>query len=220
MKINSYIDHTLLKADTSLEEIKQLCTEAADYNFASVCVPSYFVKPAYNMLRSTSVKVCTVVGFPLGNSNTHAKVEEAKQAISDGAKEIDMVINQAAIKSNDWNAVLSDISQVKVVTGSYVLKVILETCNLTDKEIAKACQIAEKAGADFVKTSTGFASAGASIYAVQLMKQSITSKVSIKASGGIRDLATAQEFIDLGVSRIGTSSGIAIVEGKKSNSTY
>ena len=175
---------------------------------------------AYALIRESHVKVCTVVGFPLGNSSSATKVKEAKVAIENGAEEIDMVINQAAIKSERWEDVLSDISQVKVATEKYVLKVILETCNLTDDEIAKACQIAEKAGADFVKTSTGFAAAGATPEAVKIMKANISSKVKIKASGGIRDLASVEEYIKLGVSRIGASSGVAIMEGKKSDSSY
>ena len=220
MKINTYIDHTLLKADATLAQIEQLCEEAKKYEFASVCIPSYFVEKAEKILYKSNVNVCTVVGFPLGNSSTETKVREAQIAIEHGAEEIDMVINQSAIKSKLWDDVLSDISQVKVVTGNYILKVILETCNLTDNEIKKACEMAEKAGADFVKTSTGFASAGATKHAVKLMKESISEKMQIKASGGIRDLATAKEYIDLGVSRIGTSSGIAIVEGTVSNSSY
>lgn len=220
MKINTYIDHTLLKADATLAQIEQLCEEAKKYEFASVCIPSYFVEKAEKILYKSNVKVCTVVGFPLGNSSTETKVREAQIAIEHGAEEIDMVINQSAIKSKLWDDVLIDISQVKVVTGNYILKVILETCNLTDNEIKKACEMAEKAGADFVKTSTGFASAGATKHAVKLMKESISEKMQIKASGGIRYLATAKEYIDLGVSRIGTSSGIAIVEGTASNSSY
>jgi deoxyribose-phosphate aldolase len=220
MKINTYIDHTLLKADASLKQIEKLCEEAKQFKFASVCVPSYYVEKACEFLYGSDVKVCTVVGFPLGNSSTKAKVEEAKTAIEQGAKEIDMVINQAAIKSGNWHDVQSDISQMKVVTGNFTLKVILEICNLTDDEIIKACKIADKTGADFVKTSTGFASGGATKHAVQLMKENIGKNVRIKASGGIRDAATAKEYIELGVSRIGTSSGVAIAEGTASNSSY
>lgn len=220
MKINKYIDHTLLKAGATIEEIKKLCDEAIQYKFASVCIPSYYVKDAYEILRKTDVKVCTVVGFPLGNSSTETKVREAQIAIEEGAKEIDMVINQAAIKSNRWDDVQSDISQVKVATGNYILKVILETCNLTDEEIARACQEADKAGVDFVKTSTGFASGGATTEDVQIMKDNISKNVKIKASGGIRDLQSVKQYIELGVSRIGTSSGVAIMEGTKTDSTY
>ncbi|GGE28512.1 deoxyribose-phosphate aldolase [Psychroflexus planctonicus] len=220
MKINKYIDHTLLKAGATIEEIKKLCDEAIQYKFASVCIPSYYVKDAYEILRKTDVKVCTVVGFPLGNSSTETKVREAQIAIEEGAKEIDMVINQAAIKSNRWDDVQSDISQVKVATGNYILKVILETCNLTDEEIARACQEADKAGVDFVKTSTGFASGGATTEAVQIMKDNISKNVKIKASGGIRDLQSVKQYIELGVSRIGASSGVAIMEGTKTDSTY
>lgn len=218
--MNKYIDHTLLRANATIDEIKKLCDEAIQYKFASVCIPSYYVKDAYELLRETNVKVCTVVGFPLGNSSTETKVREAQIAIEEGAKEIDMVINQAAIKSNRWDDVQSDISQVKVATGNYILKVILETCNLTDEEIARACQEADKAGVDFVKTSTGFASGGATTEAVQIMKDNISKNVKIKASGGIRDLQSVKQYIELGVSRIGASSGVAIMEGTKTDSTY
>lgn len=222
MEVNQYIDHTLLKANATFAEIEVLCKEAEKYNFASVCVPSYYVKSAYELLRKTKVKVCTVVGFPLGNSSTQTKVREAQIAIEEGAEEIDMVINQSAIKSGKWDDVQSDISQVKVATGSYILKVILEICNLSDEEIARACQQANKAGADFVKTSTGFASGGATKEAVIIMKNNIGKNLKIKASGGIRDLATAKEYIELGVSRIGTSSGVTILQGQgtTSNSSY
>ena len=218
--MNTYIDHTLLNPDATLKQIHNLCEEAIAYKFATVCIHSSYVKSASEVLTYSDVKVCTVVGFPLGASSTQAKVEEAKQAIADGASEIDMVIHQGKLKDKDFDYVEADIKAVKKAIGKHTLKVILEVCNLTDEEIAKACQLAENAGADFVKTSTGFGSHGATLEAVKIMKNNISDKVKIKASGGIRDAETAKQYIDLGVSRIGASAGIAIVEGTSSNSTY
>ena len=218
--MNTYIDHTLLKPDATLHQIHNLCEEAIAYKFATVCINSSFVKDAFEILKYSETKVCTVVGFPLGASSTKSKVEEAKQAIEDGASEIDMVIHQGKMKEKDFQYIEDDIRSVKKSIGSNMLKVILETCNLTEEEIANACQISEKAGADYVKTSTGFGSHGATIEAVKIMKKNISDNVKIKASGGIRDLKTAQKYIDAGASRIGTSSGIAIVEGTSSNSKY
>jgi deoxyribose-phosphate aldolase len=172
------------------------------------------------MLEQTEVKVCTVIGFPLGATSTQAKVEETKQALKDGATEFDMVIHQGKLKEKDFEYVKNDIQSVREVVGQKVLKVILETCNLTDDEIAKASQVAEEAGADYVKTSTGFGSRGATPEAIKIMKANISKRVKIKASGGIRDANTAQHYIDLGVSRIGASTGIAIVEGSSSSSNY
>ncbi|MBZ9786625.1 deoxyribose-phosphate aldolase [Psychroflexus sp. CAK57W] len=218
--MNTYIDHTLLNADATLKQIHNLCEEAIAYKFASVCINSSYVKSAAEILKDSEVKVCTVVGFPLGASSTKAKTEEAKQAIADGASEIDMVLHQGKLKSKDFAYVKEDIQAVKNAIGNHTLKVILEICNLTDEEVAKACQISEQAGADFVKTSTGFGSHGATLEAVKIMKNNSSNKVKIKASGGIRDTETAKKYIDLGVSRIGASAGIAIVEGTSSNSTY
>jgi deoxyribose-phosphate aldolase len=218
--MNTYIDHTLLKPDATLHQIHNLCEEAIAYKFATVCINSSFVKDAFEILKYSETKVCTVVGFPLGASSTKSKVEEAKQAIKEGASEIDMVIHQGKMKEKDFQYIEDDIRSVKKSIGSNMLKVILETCNLTEEEIANACQISEKAGADYVKTSTGFGSHGATIEAVKIMKKNISDNVKIKASGGIRDLKTAQKYIDAGASRIGTSSGIAIVEGTSSNSKY
>ncbi|MGM0636254.1 MAG: deoxyribose-phosphate aldolase [Bacteroidota bacterium] len=220
MKINSYIDHTLLKPTATLKDIELLCQEAKDYKFATVCVNSCYVREAYEILLKSDVEVCSVVGFPLGASHTEAKAYEAKTAINEGASEIDMVINQGDIKSGKWDDVLRDISSVRVACGRKILKVILETCNLTDDEITKASKIAEEAGADFVKTSTGFGEHGATLQAVKLMRAAISEKVRIKASGGIRDLETAKKYIENGVSRIGTSSGVAIVNGETSKTDY
>lgn len=218
--MNTYIDHTLLSPEATLTQIHNLCKEAMAYNFATVCIHSSYVKDAFEILTYSDVKVCTVVGFPLGASSTTAKVEEAKQAIADRASEIDMVIHQGKVKEKDYQYVENDIRFVKQSIGNHILKVILEISNLTDEEIAKACQLAEKAGADFVKTSTGFGTHGATVDAVKIMKNNVSEKVKIKASGGIRDAETAKKYIDLGVSRIGASAGIAIVEGTSSDSTY
>lgn len=220
MLMNTYIDHTLLSPEATLTQIHNLCQEAIAYKFATVCVNSSYVKDAAEILDYSDVKVCTAIGFPLGANSTTAKVQEAKQAIADGASEIDMVIHQGKVKEKDFQYVEDDIRAVKEAIGDHTLKVILEICNLTDEEIAIASQLSEKAGADFVKTSTGFGSHGATLEAVKIMKNNVSDKVKIKASGGIRDTATAKQYIDLGVSRIGASAGIAIVEGTSSNSTY
>ena len=218
--INTYIDHTLLNAEATLAQIHKLCDEAIAYKFATVCINPSYASAAAKILEKSDVKVCTVVGFPLGATSTKSKVEEAKQAVKDGASEIDMVLHQGQLKSKEFQYVENDIRAVKNCIGTHTLKVILEICNLTDEEIAEACQIAERAGADFVKTSTGFGSHGATLKAVQIMKENISSRVQIKASGGIRDSKTAQQYINIGVTRIGASSGIAIVEGTSSSTNY
>ena len=218
--INTFIDHTLLSADATLLQIHKLCEEAIAYKFATVCINPSYVSAATQSLKGSDVKVCTVVGFPLGATSTKSKVEEAKQAIEDGASEIDMVLHQGQLKSKEFQYVENDIRAVKKGIGTHTLKVILEICNLTDEEIAEACQIAERAGADFVKTSTGFGSHGATLKAVQIMKENISNQVQIKASGGIRDSNTAQQYIDMGVTRIGVSSGIAIVDGTSPSTNY
>lgn len=215
-----YIDHTLLNPLATEAQIKQLCEEASTYQFASVCINPSYVNFASKLLDNSGVKVCTVVGFPLGATSTVSKVKETKQAILDGATEIDMVIHQGFVKDKQWDKVEEDIRQVKQACGKLLLKVILETCNLTDEEIKTASFISEKAGADFVKTSTGFASGGATEKAVLLMKEAISENVKIKASGGVRDASTVLHYIKLGVSRIGTSSGIAIVKNELSSSAY
>ncbi|MGO2102735.1 MAG: deoxyribose-phosphate aldolase [Psychroflexus halocasei] len=220
MEINKYIDHTLLKPTASFDQIDKICEEAKKYEFASVCINPCFVKYAGDKLKGSSVKVCTVIGFPLGNTTTQAKVDEAKQALKDGCDEFDMVLNQSWIKSNKIEDAQADIAAVRNAIGDKLLKVILETCNLTDDEIAKASQISEKAKADYVKTSTGFGSEGATPEAVKIMKANISDQVKIKASGGIRDLETAEMYINLGVSRLGASSGVQIMQGKTSNQKY
>ena len=218
--LNQYIDHTLLKATATTEEIIKLCNEAKEHNFFSVCVNSSYVKLAKKQVKKSNVKVCSVIGFPLGAMSTKAKVYEAKQALKDGADEIDMVINVGLLKSKKYNKVYKDIKAVKKIMPKNTLKVILETCYLDKDEILKVSELALKAKADFIKTSTGFGTDGATIEDVKLMKSVAGNKMKIKASGGVRDAKTAQEYINLGVSRLGTSSGIAIVSGTTSKSDY
>ena len=213
--INRYIDHTLLKPLATKERIVQLCEEAMQYEFATVCIPSCYIGVARDILHDSEVKVCTVISFPLGYSSTSAKSAETKAAVEEGAEEIDMVMNQSWLKSGEFDQVHQDINSVKIACRHLTLKVILETAHLTDEEIIKASGIAEDAGADYVKTSTGFGDGGASFHAVELMKKSISSNVKIKASGGIKDFATAKKYIDMGVSRIGASSGVDIVKQEK-----
>jgi deoxyribose-phosphate aldolase len=215
-KINSYIDHTLLKPTATEEDIKMLCEEALDNKFYAVCIHGCYVKIAKRFLNNSEVKVCTVIGFPLGAMASEAKEFEAKQAIFDGADEVDMVINIGWAKSGKFDAVKEEIASVKKSIGNKTLKVILEICYLTLDEIKLATQAAIDAKADFVKTSTGFGTGGATLEAVEEMKKIAQDKIKIKASGGIRDYITTQSYLDLGVTRIGTSSGISILEGKKS----
>jgi deoxyribose-phosphate aldolase len=221
MNINQYIDHTALKAETTSSQIEKLCAEAREYEFFSVCVNSYFVKKAFSLLNGSSVKVCTVVGFPLGASTMETKRFEAMKAVTDGASEIDMVINVSAIKSQDWQYVLDDMSSLAKVTHQQgaLLKVILETCLLTEEEKRKACELAVKAGVDFVKTSTGFSTGGATIEDVKLMR-SIVGNLGVKASGGIRDAETARKMIEAGATRLGTSASVEIVKNLKSTASY
>ena len=218
--LNRYIDHTLLKANATKQEIINLCEEAKTHNFFSVCVNSAYVPLAQNQLKDTTVKVCAVVGFPLGATSTKTKVFEAKTAVEEGADEIDMVMNIGLLKSKDFDSVWKDIEAVKKQLPNTTLKVILETCYLEDIEIIKASELAIQSGADFIKTSTGFGTRGASVHDVKLMKSVCKGCVKIKASGGIRDTKTALEYINLGVDRLGTSSGIAIVKGGTSDSEY
>ena len=214
MELNKYIDHTLLKATATQADIIKLCKEAITYNFFSVCVNSAYVSLAKEQLKDSPVKVCSVVGFPLGAMSTKAKVEETKQALKDGADEIDMVINIGQLKSQNFDTVWQDIEAVKKEMPNNILKVILETCYLEEIEIIKASELAINSGADFIKTSTGFGTGGATLNDVKLMKSVCTNcTTKIKASGGIRDAKTALEYIALGVDRIGTSNGIAIVTG-------
>lgn len=214
--LNTYIDHTLLKATATEQDIINLCNEAKTHQFFSVCVNSCYVSLAKAELENSNVKVCSVIGFPLGAMSTKAKVEETKQALKDGADEIDMVLNVGFLKSKNFDAVWHDIEAVKQVMPDNTLKVILETCYLEEIEIIKASELAINSGAAFIKTSTGFGTDGATIHDVKLMKNvAERCNVKIKASGGIRDTKTAKAYIEAGAERIGTSNGIAIVTGQK-----
>ncbi len=214
MQLNTYIDHTLLKADATVNDIKKLCAEAKEHSFYAVCVNSYYVALAESELMHTDIKVASVVGFPLGSMTSQIKVFEAKQCIDQGAKEIDMVLNIGLLKSGYYKIVEDEIRAVKKAIDNYTLKVIFENCYLTDEEKKIACKLSLNAGADFIKTSTGFGTGGATIEDIKLMKKEVGDAIKIKASGGIRDLETAKQYINIGVSRIGTSSGIAIVTSK------
>ncbi|MFP4845828.1 deoxyribose-phosphate aldolase [Winogradskyella sp. PE311] len=211
MELNQFIDHTMLSPSATEADILQLCEEALKYQFYSVCVNSSYVPIAKQALGHSNVKVCTVVGFPLGAMSTEAKIFEAKKAIEQGATEIDMVMNIGRLKSKNHLAVLKDISDVKRAIGLIPLKVILEISELSKNEIVKACEICIDARADFVKTSTGFSKSGATLTAVKIMKKSVKNQLKIKASGGIRDAETALKYIEVGVDRIGTSLSVLIV---------
>lgn len=215
IEINKFIDHTLLKAIATEADILELCTEAREYGFFSVCVNSGYVPLAKKNLEGSNVKVCTVVGFPLGAMSTQAKIFETQQALKDGAEEVDMVINIGELKSKNLQKVEEEIIAIKNVVGNKTLKVIIETCYLTPQEVVIASELAVKAKADFVKTSTGFGIAGAKMENIELMKDAVNGKAKIKASGGIKNLDTALSYIEAGVERIGTSSGVSIVKETK-----
>ena len=220
MNIASYIDHTALAADTPIEKINTLCNEAIEYHFASVCVNTCRVKECANKLKNSDVSVCTVVGFPLGAMSTKAKAFEAEEAIRDGADEIDMVVNIGWLKDSKDDLVLKDIQTVKESCGDKLLKVIIETCLLTEEEKIKACALAKKAGADFVKTSTGFSKGGATVEDVALMRKTVGKELGVKASGGIHNYEEAKAMIDAGATRLGASSGVSIVTGATSDAEY
>ncbi|VTX82341.1 deoxyribose-phosphate aldolase [Gemella haemolysans] len=212
MGLNKYIDHTILKATASSADVQKLCEEAIEHEFYSVCVNGCYVADAKHLLQGTDVKVAAVVGFPLGAMTTASKVFEAKEAIENGASEIDMVINVAKLKDGEFDYVENEIRLIKEAIGNNVLKVIIETCYLTDEEKVKACELSLVAKADFVKTSTGFGTGGATYEDVKLMKSVVGDNAKVKASGGVRDKETAQKYVDLGAERLGTSSGIEIVK--------
>ena len=212
MGLNKYIDHTILKATASGTDVQKLCEEAIEHEFYSVCVNGCYVADAKHLLQGTDVKIAAVVGFPLGAMTTAAKVFEAKEAVENGASEIDMVINVAKLKDGEFKYVENEIRQIKEAIGDNVLKVIIETCYLTDEGKVKACELSLAAKADFVKTSTGFGTDGATYEDVKLMKSVVGDNAKVKASGGVRDKETAQKYIDLGAERLGTSSGIDIVK--------
>lgn len=219
--IASLIDHTLLKAETTKEQIVQLCAEAREYSFASVCVNPSWVSVAAEELKGSPVKVCTVIGFPLGASTSETKTFETKDAISKGAQEIDMVINIGALKSGDTETVKSDIEAVvEAAKGSAIVKVIIETSLLTDEEKRAACELSKSAGADFVKTSTGFSTGGATVEDVKLMRGTVGPEMGVKASGGVRSLEDLNNMVEAGATRIGASSGVQIMKGLSSDSDY
>ena len=220
MKLNKYIDHTLLKPDASQEQIETLIEEAKKYDFASVCVNPTWVSFAAQALKATDVKVCTVIGFPLGANTPEIKAFETSDAIQNGANEVDMVINIGALKSRNFDLVERDIRAVVEAAKGTLVKVIIETCLLTDDEKVKACQIAQKAGADFVKTSTGFSTGGATVEDVALLRKTVGPDMGVKASGGARSYEDALAFIKAGATRIGASSGVAIMEGDVANGDY
>lgn len=211
MDIAKYIDHTLLKPTAERKDIEKLCKEAREYNFASVCVNPCWVSYASKLLEGSSVKVCTVIGFPLGANTSAVKAFEAKTAIQEGASEVDMVINIGALKAGQYDLVKQDIEAVRKASVGKILKVIIETSYLTNEEKQKVCKICAEVGADFVKTSTGFSGGGATAQDVALMAKSAGEKVKVKASGGIRTREDALKMIEAGASRLGTSSGIKIV---------
>jgi deoxyribose-phosphate aldolase len=215
MPLNKYIDHTILKPTCLVSDIEKLCAEAKQYDFAAVCVPPNFVKLAKEKLLGSSVQVATVIGFPFGYSATEAKIAEIILAMVDGADELDVVANIAAIKNGDWSAIADEINHIMPIIRSKnkVVKIIIESGVLSDDEIMKCCDIYGIAGIDYLKTSTGYAEKGASVEAVKLFRKHLPDQVQIKASGGIRDYAAAKLMIDAGATRIGCSAGVAIVSG-------
>ncbi len=204
-----YVDHTALKAYVTWEEIRKLCREAVQYGMASVCIPGSYVKRAHEAFPD--LNICTVVGFPLGNTSTHAKLEETRQALADGASEIDMVIHIGMVKSGEYDDVTEEVRLLKKAVGDKILKVIIETCYLTEKEKIRMCRAVTEAGADYIKTSTGFGTGGAALEDVRLMREHIGPEVRIKAAGGIRSREEMEDYIAAGCSRIGTSSAISML---------
>lgn len=221
MNLAGMIDHTILKADTTAEQVKQICAEAREYKFASVCVNTCYASLVAEELKGTEVKTCCVVGFPLGAMDKEAKAFETKRAIELGADEVDMVINVGYLKSGMDAEVKEDIKAVvDAAAGKAIVKVIIEACLLTDEEKVKVCKMSKEVGADFVKTSTGFSTGGATPADVRLMRETVGKDMGVKASGAVRSKADAEAVVEAGASRIGASASIAIVEGTKSNSDY
>jgi len=214
LNIPSYIDHTILKPTATIHDIEKLCSEAAEFTFAAVCVPPLYIKKARQLLNGTSVKVATVIGFPFGYSAIEAKIAEVVLSIVDGADELDMVINISAVKNGDWQFIANEINTILPIIRNKekVVKVIIESGVLTDDEIIKCCELYGAAGVDFVKTSTGYAEKGASVEAVQLIRKHLPAHIKIKASGGIKTYAFAKQLIDAGADRLGCSSSIEIVK--------
>ncbi|MGM9899302.1 MAG: deoxyribose-phosphate aldolase [Bacilli bacterium] len=220
MQINKFIDHTLLKAFATTADIISLCEEAKKYNFKSVCVNPANVKTAKKALEGSDVLVCTVIGFPLGANTVEVKALETMTAIRDGADEIDMVINVGKAKEHDYDYIEKEIALVVASSAGKCVKVILETCYLTDEEKVACCKAAQKAGATFVKTSTGFGTGGATVEDVKLMRETVGDTMGVKASGGIRSLQDLETMVEAGASRIGASSGVAIMQNLEANSDY
>ncbi len=215
-----YIDHTLLKPEATREQIESLCTEAAEYKFSTACVNGSRVELAYSLLEESNVQVAAVVGFPLGAAEADSKRYETEVAIDQGAGEIDMVMNVGRFQDGDHDYIVREIRDVVEAADDHVVKVILETCLLTDAQIEQACKLVVQAQAHFVKTSTGFGSAGTTIEHVELMRETVGQFAGVKAAGGIRDAATARAMIEAGATRLGTSNGIAIVTGEGNSSDY
>ena len=215
-EILSKVDHTLLLQGSTWDEIKEICDDAMKYKTASVCIPPYYVKKAADYMQG-KIKVCTVIGFPNGNTTTASKAFETKEALENGAEEIDMVINIGMVKAKDYDSVLEEIKTLKEICGDKVLKVIIETCLLTDEEKVKMCEIVTQSGADFIKTSTGFAGGGATFEDVELMVKNVGENVKVKASGGISSLEDAEKFINIGASRLGTSRIVKIIKSLGNN---
>ena len=211
MKYNKLIDHTLLKQDATPEQIMKLCLEAKEFDFMSVCVNPAYVPLAHELLKDSDVKVCTVIGFPLGMNLTKTKVEEAMLAVNQGADEVDMVINVGMLKSENDEYVENEIRLIKESINGKLLKVIIETCLLTDDEKVRACLAAKRAGADFVKTSTGFSTGGATVHDVELMRKTVGEEMGVKASGGVRTHEDLLAMVEAGANRIGTSNGTKII---------
>lgn len=220
MKLNKYIDHTILKPETTQEQVEKILSEAKEYDFASVCVNPTWVSLAAESLKDSDVKVCTVIGFPLGANTSAVKAFETEDAIANGADEIDMVINVGALKAGNDALVLDDIKAVVDASGDKLVKVIIEACLLTDEEKVRACQLSKEAGADYVKTSTGFSTGGATVADVALMRKTVGPDMGVKASGGARSYEDAIAFIEAGASRIGASSGVAIMNGAQADGDY
>lgn len=220
-ELSKFIDHTVLKAETSEKAVEKVCKEALEYKFASVCINPCNVKLASKLLEGSKVKVCTVIGFPLGANTSKVKAFETEDAIANGAHEVDMVINIGKLKDKDYDYVREDIKAVvNAAKGKALTKVIIETCLLTDEEKVKACELAKEAGADFVKTSTGFSTGGATPADIKLMRETVGPEMGVKASGGVRNIDDAEAVIKNGATRIGASSSIDIVEGRTSKSNY
>lgn len=219
--IERYIDHTLLKPESTDLDVQKVCLDAKKYNFKSVCINPGWVKYTADLLKDSDVETCTVIGFPLGANTSKVKAFEAGQAVNEGATEVDMVINIGALKSEDYSLVYDDIKAVvKAVNGKALVKVIIEACLLNEHEIVRACEAAKRAGADFVKTSTGFSTGGATLEDVKLMRKTVGEKMGVKASGGVRSIEDAKAMIEAGATRIGTSNGVAIVEGNEATEAY